>query len=305
MPPDPCRLHPRCAVDTDVLVVGAGPSGLTLAAALAARGVRTTVIDRQAEGANTSRAAVVHARTLEVLEPLGVARRLVARGLQAQRFTIRDRDRVLMPIDFERPADALPVHVDGVAGGDRERAAGALRRTRRDTSCARARWSAWRRTTAASTATLDDGSQLRARYVVGADGMHSTVREQRRHRLQRRQLRRVVRAGRRAPERRRAERRGDPVLLAGRHGGGGAAARRRAPHRRDGRRRARAATTCAYVQALLDTRGPKARARRGARGGVGFALSRSPPRGRRLSRRAACCWPAMPPTCTARPAARA
>src|SRR3954469_6913529 len=65
--------------DTDVLVVGAGPTGLTLAASLLARGVRTVVIDRQAEGANTSRAAVVHARTLEVLEPLGVSERLVAR----------------------------------------------------------------------------------------------------------------------------------------------------------------------------------------------------------------------------------
>src|SRR6185369_11966203 len=87
--------------DTDVLVVGAGPSGLTLAASLAQRGVRVAVIDRQAEGANTSRAAVVHARTLEVLEPLDVARRLVARGIQARRFTVRDRDRVLMPIGFE------------------------------------------------------------------------------------------------------------------------------------------------------------------------------------------------------------
>ena len=64
-------------------------------------GVRVAVIDRQAEGANTSRAAVVHARTLEVLEPLDVARRLVARGIQAHRFTVRDRDRVLMPIGFE------------------------------------------------------------------------------------------------------------------------------------------------------------------------------------------------------------
>ena len=48
--------------DTDVLVVGAGPTGLTLAASLVARGVRTTVVDRLAAGANTSRAAVVNAR---------------------------------------------------------------------------------------------------------------------------------------------------------------------------------------------------------------------------------------------------
>src|SRR5215210_6684057 len=63
--------------DTDVLVVGAGPSGLTLTASLVKRGVSTTVVDRQAAGANTSRAAVVNARTLEVLDDLDVSRRLV------------------------------------------------------------------------------------------------------------------------------------------------------------------------------------------------------------------------------------
>ena len=68
--------------DTDVLVVGAGPTGLTLAASLVARGVATTVVDRQAAGANTSRAAVVNARTLEVLEDLDVARRLVKEGVR-------------------------------------------------------------------------------------------------------------------------------------------------------------------------------------------------------------------------------
>ena len=45
--------------DTDVLVVGAGPSGLTLAASLVSRGIATIVVDAQAAGSNTSRAAVV------------------------------------------------------------------------------------------------------------------------------------------------------------------------------------------------------------------------------------------------------
>ena len=84
-----------------MLIAGAGPTGLALAVALAVRGIRAIVIDRLSEGANTSRAAVVHARTLEVLEPLGVSAALVERGLPAQRFTLRDRDRVLMPIGFE------------------------------------------------------------------------------------------------------------------------------------------------------------------------------------------------------------
>lgn len=66
--------------DTDVLVVGAGPTGLTVACALAERGVAATVVDRQPAGVNTSRAAVVNARSLEVLEHLDVARRVVDRG---------------------------------------------------------------------------------------------------------------------------------------------------------------------------------------------------------------------------------
>src|SRR5262249_15079932 len=93
---------------TEVLIIGAGPTGLTLATALAARGIQTTVVDRQATGANTSRAAVVHARTLEVLEPIGVADRLVRLGVQAPRFTIRDRDRILVPVRFDNLPTRYP-----------------------------------------------------------------------------------------------------------------------------------------------------------------------------------------------------
>ena len=94
--------------DTDVLIVGAGPSGLTLAASLVNRGIATTVVDAQAAGANTSRAAVVNARTLEVLEDLDVARRLVKEGIQAPRFTIRDGKRTLIPVDFSLLPTAYP-----------------------------------------------------------------------------------------------------------------------------------------------------------------------------------------------------
>jgi 2-polyprenyl-6-methoxyphenol hydroxylase-like FAD-dependent oxidoreductase len=48
--------------DTDVLIAGAGPTGLALAAELTRRGLMPLIIDRQPAGANTSRAAVVQAR---------------------------------------------------------------------------------------------------------------------------------------------------------------------------------------------------------------------------------------------------
>ena len=162
--------------DTDVLVVGAGPAGLTIAASLAARQVRSIVIDRQAEGANTSRAAVVHARTLEVLERLGVAETLVARGVPARRFTIRDRDRVLVPIGFEALPTRYPYTLM-VSQAETERVlldrlvalGGRVLRPRSLVALTQ--------DAAGATATLDDGQHIRARFVVGADGMHSTVRE--------------------------------------------------------------------------------------------------------------------------------
>ncbi len=165
------------AYDTDVLVIGAGPTGLTLAASLLDRGISTLVVDRQAAGANTSRAAVVNARTLEVLEGLDVARRLVKEGVQAPRFSIRDRGRTLIPIDFSGLPTEYPYSLM-VPQSTTERLllerlvelGGSVLRPRTVTSVVQG--------ADGVTATLDDGAVIRARYAVGADGINSVVREQ-------------------------------------------------------------------------------------------------------------------------------
>jgi 2-polyprenyl-6-methoxyphenol hydroxylase-like FAD-dependent oxidoreductase len=163
--------------DTDVLIVGAGPSGLTLAASLVKKGVATIVVDRQPAGANTSRAAVVNARTLEVLEDLDVSRRLVKEGVHAPRFTIRDGRRTLIPIDFSvLPTDypySLMVPQDTTERLLLDRLTelgGTVLRPKTLTSVAQ--------DTDGVTATFEDGDVITARYIVGADGIHSTVREQ-------------------------------------------------------------------------------------------------------------------------------
>jgi 2-polyprenyl-6-methoxyphenol hydroxylase-like FAD-dependent oxidoreductase len=159
------------------LVVGAGPSGLTLAASLVKKGVATTVVDRQAAGANTSRAAVVNARTLEVLDGLDVSRRLLKEGIQAPRFTIRDGRRILIPVDFSVLPTDYPYSLM-VPQATTERLlldrltelGGMVIRPKTLTAVVQ--------DADGVTATFDDGDVIGARYVVGADGMHSTVREQ-------------------------------------------------------------------------------------------------------------------------------
>lgn len=161
---------------TDVLVVGAGPVGLTTTIVLTMRGVDVTLVDRQPEGANTSRAAVVHARTLEVLDAVGVADTLVGEGIRASRFTIRDRDRILLPVRFDDLPTRYPYALmvpqavtEGVLLERLHALGGEVLRPCTLTGMTT--------TEAAVTAGFDDGSSMNARYAVGADGMHSTVRE--------------------------------------------------------------------------------------------------------------------------------
>ena len=164
---------------TDVLIVGAGPTGLALAVALRQAGIDHLLIDRLAEGQNTSRAAVIHAHTLEVLEPLGVVGELIGRGLKIERFALRDRDRALLQLHFGKLPSAydfmlmLPQDVTERVLADRLAALGGTVH-RGVTATAVTQDAAGARVTVRSAA----GEQvIPARYVVAGDGMHSLVRE--------------------------------------------------------------------------------------------------------------------------------
>ncbi|WP_405063167.1 FAD-dependent monooxygenase [Kribbella sp. NBC_01505] len=163
-------------MNVDVVVVGAGPVGLAAGAALRQHGHTVLVVDKLAEGANTSRAAVVHARTLEVLEQLGVTERLVAAGHSVQDFAVREGDRVLVPVSLRRLLTAytfalmIPqstterILLERLVelGGEVRRPCAAMGLTQTGESAA---------------VTLDTGEVITARYVVAADGMRSTIRE--------------------------------------------------------------------------------------------------------------------------------
>jgi 2-polyprenyl-6-methoxyphenol hydroxylase-like FAD-dependent oxidoreductase len=66
--------------DTDVLIIGAGPTGLVLALWLTRLGVRVRIVDKTGEPGKTSRAVAVQARTLELYSQIGLADAVVDRG---------------------------------------------------------------------------------------------------------------------------------------------------------------------------------------------------------------------------------
>jgi 2-polyprenyl-6-methoxyphenol hydroxylase-like FAD-dependent oxidoreductase len=166
------------STSTDVLIVGAGPTGTALAIALQQAGVNHLLIDKLEQGQNTSRAAVIHAHTMEMLEELGVSGELAKRGMKLANFVIRDRNRSLVHLRFDELPSAyrylLMIPQNETEKVLAERLAGLGGSIQRGvTATAVSQHADGAQVT---LQTPKGGTQVNARYVVGGDGMHSIVR---------------------------------------------------------------------------------------------------------------------------------
>ncbi len=88
------------ATTSDVLIVGAGPVGLTLAGDLRRRGIRCRIVDSAQQAGAATKALGIQAKTLELLTKMGVAHAAIARGLKTSLFSIYGEGKRFFKIDF-------------------------------------------------------------------------------------------------------------------------------------------------------------------------------------------------------------
>jgi 2-polyprenyl-6-methoxyphenol hydroxylase-like FAD-dependent oxidoreductase len=90
----------RPSDQTEVLVVGAGPTGLLLASDLSRRGVPCHVIDAQPAPLHWDRATVVHPRSLQIFESLGLVEQFLTAGCRQRAVKIHSGGELLGTIDL-------------------------------------------------------------------------------------------------------------------------------------------------------------------------------------------------------------
>ena len=170
-------------MDTDVLIVGAGPTGLMLANQLARRGVRVLIIDRHGGPSLQTRALGVQARTLEIYQKLGIVDRALALGKRADGANMwaQGRRTARVPLSVAGSQLTPYPYVLILGQDDNERIMG----DRLAEFGVPVQWNteltALEQNSEGVVATLQTADatkrEISAAWVAGCDGAHSAVRE--------------------------------------------------------------------------------------------------------------------------------
>ncbi|MCK6520219.1 FAD-dependent oxidoreductase [Myxococcota bacterium] len=164
-------------ISHEVLIVGAGPVGLSLALDLARRGVSVRIIDARAEPSPVSRATEVQPRTLEIFEAMGVARALIGEGVKILGLDLRDDGELITSLDTTSADTPFPFLLSLPQARLEAILTAALLghgvRVERGVSI---RWPEADEDSAVAVLTGAAEERARFRYIVGCDGEASTTR---------------------------------------------------------------------------------------------------------------------------------
>jgi 2-polyprenyl-6-methoxyphenol hydroxylase-like FAD-dependent oxidoreductase len=166
--------------DCEVLVVGAGPVGLATALSLLVQGVDVRIVDDMPARHATARASAIHARTLELLAPFGVADRIAAYAQPIRRVLFLDDQgrevfrRELRALDSQYPAqqNLQQWHAEWIIAEQLLARGVNVMASTRCTGLAQDNDGV-----VAELETEAGTTTLRCRYLIGADGARSTVRK--------------------------------------------------------------------------------------------------------------------------------
>lgn len=171
---------------TDVLVVGAGPAGLTAANVLARYGARIRVIDSDPGPIDETRAELVHIRTLELWDKLGLAERAVANGRRIDATRLMIGGTILADLPTVTPSVGMTPFPFALGFEQSKSQRLLLKGLSEAATPATVDWST--RLTyleqdadgVRATVTTPDGvtETIVASWVIGADGAKSTVRKE-------------------------------------------------------------------------------------------------------------------------------
>lgn len=169
-------------MQTDVLIVGAGPTGLALATQLARYNVDFVLIDKKEATTPYSKAIGVQARTLEIYDQIGLADELVSRGWIANKVRLVENGQVRGQIDlneFGKGMSSFPFLLIVEQGKHESMLYDHLRSNGRDVTWNTELVKFWQsgEGVVADVKNLSgEYSAIEANYLVGCDGAHSLVR---------------------------------------------------------------------------------------------------------------------------------
>ena len=94
-------------IKTDVIIVGAGPTGLSLACQLTRHGIDFVVVEKNEDVTPYSKALGVHARTLEIYEQLGLAQKAIEQGSIAGKVRLLEKGEIVGEVDLSNIGEGL------------------------------------------------------------------------------------------------------------------------------------------------------------------------------------------------------